>query len=298
MRPLVLMIWPLLGAFAQQLGPPTMLERQASAEAQRLMQSPEYREKAWGAYLAGQYGLQDRASDLLSQLAALRESTAPQRIVVQATLDALIRLGSKPDSTLLMKQFPNEVLILLAQNPPAYREALLLMAEQQDVLGFRWVVANNLLVEFRLAGIATLLLSEVNISHRFSVTDGSGLPPGEGGGSGGGALCCGMPAPARDLPPVGIYDLVLTPARGDVLVAPGAHPVYYRRVTTCRGQEFLDVDRQEYRLEYLAELSGRPLGAIKQALTPSTSSYWTNASQYWATIYLSYQAIGGTMWVA
>ncbi len=290
MTRLLLIALPIVSAFAQQAGPATLVERQASAEATRLMRSPGYREKAWGAYLVGQYVLTERAGDVRLQLAGLAELAAntlrgdtPEYSVVQATLDALIRVGDRPDAGLLLpfeRQFPDEVLILLSQDVPANREMLLAMTEQQDTIGARWVAANNLLVEARSAGIAARLLAELNISHVFYVTDGSGYGPGEGGGTGGGALCCGMRSPSADLPPAGIYQLVLSAERSDVLAAPGKHPVYYRRVTTCRGASLVDVDRQEYRLEYLAELSGLPLGAIKQAAEATTSIQWSNASAY------------------
>jgi len=115
----------------------------------------------------------------------------------------------------------------------------------------------------------------------FYVHDGTGFGSGEGGGAGGGNLCCGMPSFPRDLPPAAIYQLVLTPDRGDVLVAPGKHPVYYRRTLgACRGGSFREVDRQQYRLDYLAELSRLSPDTIKQALAPSTIIQWTAPDAY------------------
>ena len=73
MTRLILMALPVAAAFAQQFEPFAATERQASAKATQLLQAPGYREKAWGAYLAGKYHLQDQAASLVSQLAALRE---------------------------------------------------------------------------------------------------------------------------------------------------------------------------------------------------------------------------------
>ena len=142
MKRLVLIALPVAAAFAQQFEPFDATERQASAKAAQWMQSPGYREKAWGAYLAGKYRLQDHSASLVSQLEALRELAgdtlhvdAPEFGAIQATLDALIQLGHPVDAASLLpfrKQWANEVLILLAEDPQANREALLAMAEQRD----------------------------------------------------------------------------------------------------------------------------------------------------------------------
>ena len=294
MTRLILMALPVAAAFAQQFEPFAATERQASAKATQLLQAPGYREKAWGAYLAGKYHLQDQAASLVSQLAALRElagsilrGDTPEFAVVQATLDALIQLGRPVDAAHLLPfqtQWTDEVLILLAQDPQANREALLAMATNAlgDPIGTRWVAIHNLLVEARSAGIAAKLLSEVNISHVFHVVDRSGFGPGEGSGQGGGVLCFGAGDFAPGFPPIGVYELVFSPQTGDVILAPGTHPVYYHRtlLTGRRGGSFVPLDREQYRLEYLAALSYLPLGAIKRALAPTTVTRWTNANAH------------------
>jgi hypothetical protein len=259
MTRLILMALPVAAAFAQQFEPFAATERQASAKATQLLQAPGYREKAWGAYLAGKYHLQDQAASLVSQLAALRElagsilrGDTPEFAVVQATLDALIQLGRPVDAAHLLPfqtQWTDEVLILLAQDPQANREALLAMATNAlgDPIGTRWVAIHNLLVEARSAGIAAKLLSEVNISHVFHVVDRSGFGPGEGSGQGGGVLCFGAGDFAPGFPPIGVYELVFSPQTGDVILAPGTHPVYYHRtlLTGRRGGSFVPLDREQ-----------------------------------------------------
>jgi hypothetical protein len=212
---------------------------------------------------------------------------SPEFGAIQATLDALIQLGHPVDAASLLpfqKQWAVEVLILLAQDPQANREALLAMAgsSQRDPFGTLWVATHNLLVEARGAGIAALVLSEVNISHVFHVIDSSGFGPGAGSGEGGGALCFAAGDFAPGFPPAGVYELLFSPQTGDVIVAPGTHPVYCRRslLNGRRGGAFVPLDRQEYRLEYLAQLSHLPLSAIKEALAASTVIGWRNASDY------------------
>jgi len=289
MKRLVLIALPVAAAFAQQFEPFDATERQASAKAAQWMQSPGYREKAWGAYLAGKYRLQDQAASLVSQLVALRglagdtlHVDSPEFGAIQATLDALIQLGHPVDAASLLpfrKQWANEVLILLAEDPQANREALLAMAEQRDPADTRWVAIHNLLVGARSAGMAARLLAGVNVIHVFYVMDRAGYPAGSGGG-GGGAIYDGLPGFAPGFPHAGVYDLFLSRQADGVLFAPGTHPVYYRRATTARCRTFPEIDRQEYGLEYLAELGRLPLRAIKLALTPSTVIQWAGAKAY------------------
>ena len=294
MTRLVLIALPLAAAFAQQFEPFDATERQASAKAAQWMQSPGYREKAWGAYLAGKYRLQCQSASLVSQLEALRELAgdglhvdSPEFGAIQATLDALIELGHPVDAANLLplqKQWADEVLILLAQDPQANREPLLAMAgnSQRDPFGTLWVATHNLLVEARSAGIAALVLSEVNISHVFHVIDSSGFGPGAGSGHGGGVLDFMAGDFAPGFPPIGVYELLFSPQTGDVIAAPGTHPVYYHRslLNARRGGTFVPLDRQEYRLEYLAQLSYLPLRAIQEALAASTVIRWRSASDY------------------
>lgn len=245
MKRLVVMALPVMAAFAQQFEPFAVTEREASAKAAQWMHAQGYREKAWGAYLVGKHRLQEKGADVASQLAGLRElagstlrNGTPEYSVVQATLVALIQPRYHVDAAGLLpfqSHWPDEVLILLAQDPQANGEILLSMAERRDLEGARWVesarwaTVHNLLVAINSPGIAARLLSGVNLSHVFCVMDRAGYPAGSGGGRGGGAYD-GWGGFASGFPPAGVYDLVLSPPGDDVTVAPGRHPVYYRRV--------------------------------------------------------------------
>jgi len=283
--PLVLMALP-AAAFAQP-SEVFAAERQIAAQATQLMHSPAYRDKAWGAYLAGQYGLKQQGPELASQLAALRPLTdnplrgdTAEYAVIQATLDALIRVRYQVNGADLMAfqpQWPDEVLILLALYPSANREILLSMAGQQEQ-DTRFAAVYNLLVALRSAGVASRLLAEVRIRHVFYVLDTAGYPAASGGGRGGSAFDSLLISPPG-FPRAGVYDLVNSPEGGDVVVAPGTHPVYYRRAP-AHGYTFQEIDRQEYRLQYLAELGRLPLDVVKQALTPSTIIRWAGAAAY------------------
>ncbi|MFN7998059.1 MAG: hypothetical protein U0Q18_30845 [Bryobacteraceae bacterium] len=255
-------------AFAQQPGPDVSIERQAGERARKLLASPLYLEKAWGAFLAGKYRLQDCTPDLLTQMAAMRDAAdsslredTPEFAAIQATLDALIQLGHSVNSSTVAPYFaryPNEVLILLARDPSANGEALLKLA--QDDLGDRqWAAIYNLLVQVRNPGVAAQVLAAVRIRHVFHVTDGVHFR-GSGGGTGGGVLCSAF-ALAPGFPPTGFYELVESPQTGDVMLAGGRHPVYYRRTTvpsahsTAHDRRLQLVDRDGYRMDYLAWLS-------------------------------------------
>src|SRR5215204_5374749 len=71
-------------------------------EAARLLESQGNRERAWGAYIAGRNGLDDLAPSLVRTLADPALGYGPEeKIVRQAALDALIRLGAKVPAEVL-----------------------------------------------------------------------------------------------------------------------------------------------------------------------------------------------------
>src|ERR1700754_1384184 len=102
----------------------------ANAEAARLLKSYDNRERAWGAYLAGIYGLKGQTDSLVSMLEdeSLRGGGDEEAAVRQAALDALIRLDAEVPAEALLPLYasaPDEVLILLAQSPRENQRALL-----------------------------------------------------------------------------------------------------------------------------------------------------------------------------
>src|SRR5215510_15241536 len=87
----------------------------------QLIQSASTRDRAWAAYLIGEYGLKDFAPALIELLNP--NSLDPDwetSLVHRAVLDSLIRLRINVPSDSLMplyKIFPVETLIILARSP-------------------------------------------------------------------------------------------------------------------------------------------------------------------------------------
>ena len=233
------------------------------AEARRLLESGENRERAWGAYLAGLHGLKAETPRLVGLLAdpALDGGGWEAALVRQAALDALIRLGAEvPAETLLplRPSSPDEVLILLARDPRQNQPALLSLFVE-GTPATHWLAAGNLLAETRAMGFAARLMAELKIEAQVYVYDDDGnRSGGVGGGSGGGG--CGAFRSPDEYPPVFYYFLTTGGARGAVVTAPGRHAVYYVRSMSPGCGRSADygggVSRDQYRVEYVADLLG------------------------------------------
>jgi len=232
----------------------------AAAEAARLLQSYENRERAWGAYLVGLHGLKGQAPSLVSILGDenLSGGGAEESVVRQAALDSLIRLDAEVPSDVLLPLYassPNEVLILLARSPQQNQNALLTLFTEDEPPA-RWLAAGNLLAEARTPGFAARLLAGLKITASVYLYDredhdGFGTGGGCGGGYGGEEWM-----PDSELPPVGYYALNYTPGRGATVVAPGRRVVYYTRVLrpTRFAGGVCGFDREAARVEYFATL--------------------------------------------
>jgi hypothetical protein len=95
------------------------------------------------------------------------------------------------------------------------------------------------------------LLRDLRVRIHVSVSDNS--VSGAGGAGGGGVIGCGGPGHRPNFPPVYWNVLNNQGTRGDILLAPGPHPIYYRR-TQSPSRSFSMIDRDEYRIEYMAHL--------------------------------------------
>src|SRR5262249_51767240 len=116
----------------------------------QLIQSASNGDRAWAAYLIGEYGLKEFAPALIELLNSNPLGPEWETVYVhRAVLDSLIRLRISALSDSLMplyERFPDEALIILARSPSENSEALLSIAEQpgREVC---WVAACNLLAE-------------------------------------------------------------------------------------------------------------------------------------------------------
>lgn len=233
----------------------------AGAEARRLLQSGENRERAWGAYLLGLHGLRAEAPRLVELLAdpALAGGDWEAALVRQAALDALIRLDAKVPAERLLPLYtssPDEVIILLAREPQQNQQALLSLFDDASPTG-RWLAVGNLLAETRAPGFAARLMAGLKIEARVYVYDREG-DRGYGGDCGGGSGVGQFFKPLDEYPPVFYYSLTKADARGAVVVAPGRHTVCYARSLAPGGGRGWNgacgPSRDKYRVEYVAGL--------------------------------------------
>jgi hypothetical protein len=255
----------------------------------RLIQSASNMDRAWGAYLIGEYGLNEFAPALIEFLNP--NQLAPEwetEFVYLAVLDSLIRLRiSVPSDSLLplYKRFPSETLIILARSPSENGDALLSIAEQpgREVC---WIAACNLLAESKTPGFAAFLLKSVKIKVDIAVSDVCCKGYGIGGSSA--SIGCGVFQVPDGFPPIALYQLIQEPKRDAVVVAPGAHPVFYERrvieagVTNQRWMSVSDhsVQRDRYCLEYLAALLDQSASELELRETYSKSILWSGIQRY------------------
>src|SRR5262249_34662501 len=198
----------------------------------QLIQSNSNKDRAWAAYVIGEYDLKELSPALIELLNPnQRDPEWETEFVYRAALDSIIRLRvSAPSDSLLplYKRFPDETLIILARSPSENGEALLSIAEQpgREVC---WVAACNLLAESKAPGFAAFLLKSVKIKVEIAVFERGNVGYGYGGGIGGSSVGCGVFQVPDGFPPTARYQLIQEPERDAVVVAPGAHPVFYER---------------------------------------------------------------------
>jgi hypothetical protein len=225
--------------------PSAIAEQQIVAE---LLGSTEPARQAWGAHLAGNYGQVKSVDRILGLLGS------PHRELQLHALDAIVRLNAEVRSKtleVLLQSFPNHALILISRDPQNNRHLLLNMLRGQ-LDDPSWVVVNNILVWLKDREAISGLLRDFRIQLRLLIVE-SGSAHGVSGAMGGMTIGCGGASPKSDFPPPVFYRLVDNPEPGDVLLAPGRHPIHYRRLADT-STKFTHVDRDQYRQEYLADL--------------------------------------------
>jgi len=258
------------------------------ARARHLLDSPQWREKAWGAYFAGRLHsdeLTDRLLDAFREAAALRDAAAEseEHAYLAALFDAAIESGIRVPADLLQPFEANwraPVIVLMARDA-GNEEALLRLADE-DLRDVEWLAVDNLLLDRRSPRLFVKTLSQVEISHVFAVTDvgdTSGWGSGRGGGVFDGDRVLKKP---KAFPPIGVYYLVDSPLRGDTLLAAGPQNVFYRRFVvptdkqTGIGAGPGSIDRQKMRLAYLDALALAPGGQAGRVFSPETRIEYRN----------------------
>jgi hypothetical protein len=218
-----------------------------------LAQGPSPKDEAWYAWRAGERGDEAAVPELRRLLQRTDDGT-----VRETVLDALIQLEAHVPWTELedlSRRQLTRVIILQAKHPRENRDGLLALLDR-SLPHYHWTAACNLLAAQKAPGLAARLLARFEPTLRISVVDPDdermyGLGHGIGGGRGDGRLTV-----AEGWPPRAYYSLT---DRKGVVVAPGRHPISYRRKVVTKGTGGIGgstprEDRHPLRLEYLAQL--------------------------------------------
>jgi hypothetical protein len=206
--------------------------------------------------------LDQRLIDGFRSAAALNDSpsSTQEHGFLAVLFDAVIESGITVPAPLLAqfeKDWAGPVLILLARDKDA--EDLLLPFRGEKSRDPVWLAANNLLFQRRSQRWYSATLSEITLTHRFTVTD-SRDDTGFGGGQGGGLCGDGIAAMPKGFPPVSLYTLQDVAEPGSVLLMQGPQNAYYKRtiVPTDKQVGFgscaLNLDRMAIQIGYLAQL--------------------------------------------
>jgi hypothetical protein len=268
------------------------LQREAASLAARISRAigtPDARTAAWGAHLAGRYRLVECAPALMKLLSSPPgEPEAERPLVIRAALDALIRIEANPgreelEAAKVLRRFHPMPFILLARNAKANQGYLLDLVARKRTGIETWIAAANLLAELEAPGFAYRLLHDLELELSITVVD-PGAPRRAGAhfafGHGDGFLRV-----VDGFPPTALYRLALRPRTGDVLLAPGSRPVFFRRWE--RGGDRVGfggssptLDRDMLRLEYLSTLLAP--GSLPDGLAARTQVriVWQNEDRF------------------
>jgi hypothetical protein len=231
------------------------------ARAQRLLASPRWIDKAWGAYYAATLH-SDKLNDSLIeafQSAPLRAERGTEAYgFVAALFDSAIQSNLHLPTELLEsfgETWTAPVVILLARDPQS--EAALLRLRAKLRSDAEWMAVGNLLFERRSAEFLVETLRELHLSHVLTLTDGD---PDAGVGGGWGAGCGdGFAVMPQGFPPIGLY-VITTGQVNNVLLAPGPEKAYYHRFVVPTGKQTGfggcgGSGREFLQVEYLAALN-------------------------------------------
>ncbi len=256
-------------------------------DARKHLASHDPRLQAWGAYFVGKRGLKEELPAVRALLVQHKDLKDTSKYVVESALDTLIQLKADvqwQDLKAVSAKFRTQALILLAQHPRLRHDALVELLDgepsHQD-----WIALCNLLAAQRSPALAVRILRPLKMYLTVTVRDGTeriGLGGGAGGGFGGRRR--GVVTILDGWPPRALYALTAHEA-GATLLAPGPHPVYYRRkVVSRRTGGFIAWrplgNRNSYRFDYLADLVGtqpRQLGIKEKSWV---IVMWRDKQQY------------------
>lgn len=240
------------------------VERQLRMEVETRLRSDKLETVAWGAWLASEHRVTTAVPALREALAKLGPM-GPAKFAAQAVLDALAQNGAKVSPELLAPftggMHEGVAFVLMAREPKAHQDELRRRFLALDKMGrySRWMAAGNLLAACKDRGFGRHLLAGLRHDVVITVYDGDSIGGAFGGAAGGKHVDRGFRMPPH-YPPAVTYRLVTRPVAGDVLFAPGAKPVFYRRevhagdkVPNGKGERLVIRGRQEVRVGWIRQ---------------------------------------------
>ena len=253
--------------------------------AKVLLESDAAKDQAWGVYYAGEFQLTE-FTPLLVRLLGSKDDRMDAALLRQLLLDSLIRLDAHvPSETLapLFERHSDEMIILCAKSPNETRPLLLSLLDK-DLRGLDWIAINNILTRIKAPEFARVLMDRLTINALINVKDSEeGSFTGGAHTSGAG---CGFPGLARGFPPIGSYRLREYSTHETVLFAPGKHPIYFERSVSPAGQtpasstHYSDIDKDVFRLEYVADLLSVPEESLCLSAHPSLTVNWQGKTSF------------------
>jgi len=215
------------GAARSSAQPPQTF-REATAAVNRLLQSSDVKDVAWGAFTSSQYHVVSAVPLLTAALGReLGANGDAGRAAELAILDALVQLDAHVPADALrpsLARWPIPTLILLA-NASGDRDALLL-ERFSATSDFEWRAIANLLLKSQPPGFAFRLLEGLRLSLTVYVTDDANR--GFGSGLGAGAGCGNYALRVPGFPPLAQYQFVVA-GPGATILSSGPQTAYYAR---------------------------------------------------------------------
>jgi TonB family protein len=249
----------------------------------RLLQSNDAKDVAWGAFTASQRHLASAVPLLTAALTRELGGAADARRGAElAILDALVQLDARVPVDALrpsLARSPIPTLILL-DKAVGNRDALLL-ERLSATSGSEWQAIANLLFKSKPPGFAFQLLDGLRLGLTFYVTDdpnsgyGSGLGVGVENGPENGRVVAGFPALAE-------YQFASF-AAGAATLSIGPQTVYYIRRTRSPGllppqtHSAAATTRDFDRLQYMNALVREQFGAAPLRDQSSITIVWSSA---------------------
>jgi hypothetical protein len=277
------------------------MDADSIARAKALLHSANWSDKAWGAYFSAGLRSEDLNDALIEELRLakpIREGGSPLEFAYeQSLLDALIQSGKVAPAGLALpfeRWWRAEVLILLSRDPR--NEEVLLTIRKRELSAEEWLAVSNLLFRMRSGQFFASILQEKTMTHTFGIQDTGGFGGGGRVGPGGGECGDDIVGFPKGFPPIGKYQLTLTPQAGDVVLAEGPKNVYYRRIVAPKdGRTAWRVcevapDPEGRLAEYFGVIGLLDFNSERTIFEPTDIIRWQNAAQVESEIKARLQA--------